>query len=262
MQRELVHIYGPLAINSFGLFIIIGLVAFSALFLSDPKRPRLISTDNYFNALSLAIITALIGGRLLFVITHWQILKHWWNIFEFWTGGFSLLGAVIALLAVMPLYLKKRKINIVRLLDLAAVYAPLLQSISRIGCFFAGCCFGLPTTLPFGVLNPDCGIREFAHTPLHPTQLYSAVLLLAIFLLQYFLLQHYFKKPGQLLCSYLSLMSVERFAVDFWRADREFITVAGLEFLSIPQVVALIIASGALITFGIITLHNNKSAHS
>lgn len=262
MQRELIHIYGPLAINSFGLFIIIGLVIFSALFLSDPKRSQLISTDDYFNGLSLAIITGLIGGRSLFVITHWKIIKHWWNIFEFWVGGFSLLGAVIALLLIMPLYLKKRKIKIVRLLDLVAIYAPLLQSISRVGCFFAGCCFGLPTSLPFGVINNECEIPEFAHKPLHPTQLYSALALLIIFLLQYFVLQYYFKKPGQLFCSYLFLMSAERFINDFWRADREMVTMPGLEFLSIPQAVALIIACGALIAFGIITFSKHKSVRS
>ncbi len=262
MHRELVHLYGPLAINSFGLFIIIGLVVFSALILSDPKRTRLISTDQYFNTLSLAILAALIGGRSLFVLSHWKQIKPWWNIFAFWLGGFSLLGAVIALLLVMPLYLKKRKIKIVELLDLAAIYAPLLQAISRIGCFFAGCCFGLPTSLPFGVINNECGIPEFAYKPLHPTQLYSAFGLLAIFLLLYFVLQYYFKKPGQLICAYLFLMSLERFFVDLWRADREFLSTSGLQFLSVPQLVASIIALCAGIVFAIITFGKNKRAHS
>jgi phosphatidylglycerol---prolipoprotein diacylglyceryl transferase len=258
MKRELIHIYGPLAINSFGLFIIIGLVISSVLLLSDPKRSKLISIDDYFNALSLAIVTALIGGRSLFVITHWKTIEHWWNIFEFWVGGFSLLGTVVALLSIMPLYLKKRKINIIGLLDLVAIYAPLVQSISRIGCFFAGCCFGLPTSLPFGVINSECGIPEFANKTLHPTQLYSAFALLGIFLLHYFVLQYYFKKPGQLFISYLFLMSIERFTVDFWRANRELITISRLEFLSIPQVIALIIATAALVAFRIITLHKPK----
>ena len=262
MHRELIHLYGPLAINTFGLFIIIGLVVFSALILSDPKRSQLISTENYFNALSLAILTALIGGRLLFVITHWQTINSWWNIFEFWNGGFSLLGAVFTLLLVMPLYFKRRKIKIIALLDLAAIYLPLLQSISRIGCFFAGCCFGSPTTLPFGIINTECGIQELSNKPLHPTQLYSALSLLGIFLLLYFILQYHFKKPGQLLCAYLFLMSIERFTNDFWRADREFLTINRLEFLSIPQAAAFIIATGSIITFGIITFRKNKHVHS
>ena len=262
MHRELVHLYGPLAINSFGLFIIIGLVVFSALILSDPKRARLIGTDQYFNALSLAILTAMFGGRALFVITHLHYFKHWWEFFAFWMGGFSLLGAAISLLLVIPIYLLIKKIKCIELFDLAAIYLPLLQSISRIGCFFAGCCFGLPTSLPFGVMNNECGIAGLNNKPLHPTQLYHACALFCIFLLLYFVLQYYFKKPGQLICAYLFLMSIERFLVDFWRADREFLSTPGLQFLSVPQLVAISIALGASIVFAIITFGKNKRVHS
>ncbi len=253
MHRELLHLYGPIYIHSFGLFIIIGLIVFSALFLSDPKRPKLISNDQYFNALSLAILAALFGGRFLFVITHLQLMDHWWSPFAFWHGGFSLLGGVIALLIVMPFYFKKHKIKIISLFDLAAIYAPLLQSISRIGCFFAGCCFGAPTSLFFGTINPECQIPALRNTPLHPTQLYSSFILLGIFLLQYFILQYYFKKPGQLMCAYLFLMSLERFLVDFWRADREFTGISTL--ISFPQIVALGIALLAGIIFFFITFN-------
>lgn len=260
MHRELLHLYGPLSINSFGLFIIIGLIVFSALFLSDPKRAKLISTDQYFNVLSLAILTALIGGRFLFVITHLQMMEHWWSPFEFWQGGFSLLGGVLALIMVLPLYVKNHKLKIINLLDLAAIYAPLLQSISRIGCFFAGCCFGAPTDLIFGVINPECSIMQLRSTRLHPTQLYSSFMLLGIFLLLYFVLQYYFKKPGQLICAYLFLMSFERFFVDFWRADREFTSVSSI--FSLPQLVALAIALIAGLAFCVITFRKNKHVHS
>lgn len=262
MHRQLLHLYGPLAINSFGLFIVIGLIVFSALFLSDPKRPKLISLDTYFNGLSLAILAGLIGGRLLFVITHWSMIENWGNIFAFWLGGFSLLGGIIALLLVIPLYLRMNDVTIIPLLDLAATYAPLLQSISRLGCFFAGCCFGIPTTLPFGIINTECGILGMNNKFLHPTQLYSAFSLLGIFLLLYFILQYYFQKPGQLFFAYLFLMSLERFTVDFWRADREYLSITALQLFSIPQWVALCIALSSAIAFGIITIGKHKRIHT
>ena len=87
MHRELIDLYGPLAINSFGLMIIIGLIIFSLLTVSDPKRPKIVSTDQYFNLLSLAIIVGLAGGRLLFVITNWKNLPSFWHIFAFLGGG-------------------------------------------------------------------------------------------------------------------------------------------------------------------------------
>lgn len=238
MHKELFHIYGPLAINSFGLMIIIGLVVFSALFLSDPKRAKLIGTDDYFNALSLGILVGIIGGRALFVITNLDTFSHWTEIFEFWMGGFSLLGGLLALVIALPLYLHKKRVNIIALLDLAAVYAPLLQAISRIGCFFAGCCYGIPTTCTFGVINP-----HYSHSmAVHPTQLYSAGALFIIFLLMYVIFQKLCTKPGQLLCIYLIVMCIERFTIDFWRADPQFFSSNWLTAFSIPQWIALAIA--------------------
>lgn len=246
MHRELIHLYGPFAINTFGLFIIIGLIIFSTLVLADPKRKKIISADSYWNALATAIFCALIGGRLLFVITHWNSLQSYWHIFAIWQGGFSLLGAVAAVVIYMPFYFRKKSLDTLALLDLAVIYAPLLQAIARIGCFFAGCCFGAPTLLPLGIFNPECPIQAYMHKPLHPTQLYSAGALFIIFLALYFVFQKQYKKPGQLLCIYLILISAERFIIDFWRGDREFFATAYLQGASVPQLSALAIGFAAL----------------
>jgi phosphatidylglycerol---prolipoprotein diacylglyceryl transferase len=246
MHRELVPIYGPFRINSFGVFIVIGLLVFSFLLLKDPRRKKLITVDQYYNILSLAIIVALIGGRFLYIITNWHLLDAWWEIFAIWQGGFSLLGGILALLFFMPIYFKKSGIPALQFLDLAATYAPLLQSISRIGCFFAGCCFGIATNLPFGIMNSHC------NHAMHPTQLYSAITLFIIFVIMFCIAQYKARYPGQLVCIYLFLISVERFTVDFWRADREF--VSSISAFSIVQLIAAAIAMGALITFAYINL--------
>ena len=245
MHRELIHLYGPFAINSFGLMIIIGLLIFSLLILSDPKRTKILSSEQYFNLLAPAILVALVGGRLLYVIAHWHSIDSFLEIFAVWQGGFSLLGGVIALLLVMPYFFKKNHISLLPFLDLAAIYAPLLQGISRFGCFFAGCCFGSPTNSFLGIINPSCSIESYINKPLHPTQLYSAFALFLIFLSMYFVFQYRFKYPGQLACFYLILMSTERFIIDFWRGDREFLSTPGLNIISIPQLVAVLIAFAA-----------------
>ena len=226
MHPELVHLYGPIAINTFGLCIIIGIIIFSLCLINDQKSVKIISPDQYFNILAIAIITALVGGRLLFVLTNSDALDNWKEMFFFWQGGFSLLGGVLALLIVMPWYFKNHHIPTIAFFDRVAIYAPLLQSISRIGCFFAGCCFGTPIAFsPF--LN-------------HPTQLYSASMLLLIFLGMYFIIQAKYAYPGQLLCIYLILISIERFMLDFWRGDREYLST--LTLFSIQQLLALLLA--------------------
>lgn len=147
-MRELFSLYGPVGIQSFGLFIVIGILIFTFLFLQDPRRKNLISSEQYYNGLSAAIIVGFLGGRLLYVATSDEPIS-FGQIFAFWEGGYSLLGGIVALTIFIPWYLKAHNIPILPLLDLVSIYAPLLQSISRIGCFFAGCCFGVVTHAPW-----------------------------------------------------------------------------------------------------------------
>jgi len=259
MQRELLHLYGPFAINTFGLMIVVGLIIFSCLVLIDPRRPRILSTENYINILVPAIIAGLLGGRLLFVLTNLDSIKHFIDIFAIWQGGFSLLGSVIALLLVMPFYFKAYKIDPYRFVDLVAPYLALLQAVARIGCFFGGCCFGIPTSLPFGIINFDCPIPEYMNKTLHPTQLYSAVALFSIFFLLYSCIRPVCTRPGQLFCIYLILMSLERFFIDYWRGDRELLV--SISLLSVAQIIALIICIAAIVEFIYLTFIKKTWRH-
>ncbi len=241
MQRELLHLYGPFSINSFGLMIIIGLLVFSYLLLKDPKRPSIISIENYFSMLTPGIIAAIAGGRLLFVLTHWNTFNNWIDIFAIWQGGFSLLGGIIALILVMPLYFKKYQIPILPFLDLIGIYAPLLQAISRIGCYLGGCCSGCPASYFFTT---------------HPAQLYSVAALLSIFLFMYFVARRWYLKPGQLFCIYLLAMSAERFFNDFFRDERE--TSSIITSLSVAQLISAVIFICACCAYYVFNLYKKN----
>lgn len=233
-MRELIHLYGPFSINSFGLILIVGLYIFSFLIVRDPKRAHIITVDEYYKILALSIIVGLLGGRLLFVASQWDSFESWWDIGAFWQGGFSLLGSICALVIFIPLYCKKYKIPTIQFLDLIAIYAPLLQAISRLGCFFAGCCFGVSIKNTFLPVSLQC-------FKTHPTQLYSAITLFFIFLGMHFFFNKFLQRPGQLFCIYLLLISAERFIIDFWRADREF--VLQITIFSLAQLIALALMS-------------------
>lgn len=239
MHPEVLHIYGPISIQWYGLMIFIGIVVFSWAFLKDPQRKKLISTDTFFDLVSLSIGVALLGGRILFLITNHEDITSLYDCIAVWDGGFSLLGSIVSLLLVLPWYLYKKGVPALKLMDLIAVYAPLLQSISRIGCFMAGCCYGCRTCVPWAI--------ERACSLIHPTQLYSAILLFIIFIIMKYVAQGFFKKPGQLILLYLILESVERFFVDFLRGDREFFADKGFwSLLSVHQIIALVLCVIAL----------------
>lgn len=248
MKRELLAIYGPLSINSYGVAIALGILIFLWLIKKNPQAIKLKLNEHILDLMLISIVTGVLGGRLLYMITEPEADISLFNFFSFWDGGFSLLGAVTAIVPVLAYCLHRIQIPILPCLDVVAIYAPLIQSISRIGCFFAGCCYGCTTTYPWGFTYTDPQSMAPLHQALHPAQLYSAISLLGIFALLYFVLQKVFTKPGQLLAAYLFLISIERFSVDFWRADRVIFN-AHTYPLSLHQNIALYIALAAAIFF-------------
>ena len=91
-------------------------------------------------------------------------------------------------------------------------------AFGRIGCFLNGCCFGLPTNLPWGVVFPPGSLADFyCHGErLHPTELYSSFSGLLIFIILALLYRHK-KFNGQILFWGLILYSIYRFLVEFLR---------------------------------------------
>lgn len=257
MHPELLHIYGPISIQWYGLMIFIGIVVFTYFVLKDPRRKKLISTDQFFDLVTLGIATGIIGGRLLFVLTNRHDISSLYDCIAIWDGGFSVLGSIVGILCIVPLYLRAKKIRALELLDLVSIYAPLLQSIARIGCFLAGCCYGCQTSVFWAVrCFGDC---QDACVLVHPTQLYSAFSLFLIFMIMRFCANFLGKKPGQLLILYIILESVERFVVDFWRGDREFLANSGFfAIFSLHQYVAMALCVVALIILFTIAVQAHK----
>ena len=253
MHRELIHIYGPFSINSYGVAIAIGIIVFMLLAVRNPRRKQLMSANQFSESILVGILAGIIGGRLLFILTSWHMFATFGEFFSIWDGGFAVLGTILAIILAVPLNLKKQLIPILPFLDLVGLYAPLLYAISRIGCFAAGCCYGLPTSLPWGYIYSDPDSIAPLHVALHPTQLYSSGISLLVFFFMIGIAQRIFKNPGQLFMIYLALTSSERFIVDFWRADREYLSQPAFALLSVYQWIALGIFFSSLIGFFIVS---------
>ena len=257
MYPNICQIYGPLYLNNYGLAIFIGILVFIKLANKNPRRQKLISEDKFINIVIYGTIVGIIGGRLLNIINNFKDYTLY-EAFAFWEPGYSVLGSIIAITIFLCIFLKKEKIPVLPFLDLVGIYTPLLQSISRIGCFLAGCCYGQKTNLPWAIVytHPDLATdMAFKFVPIHPTQLYSSALLFISFLILR-QLAYKFKTPGLLICSYFMLSSIERFTVDFLRADREFYNNQLFSFLSIHQWISVLIFILAFISF--IYLYKNK----
>lgn len=245
MSPQLLHIYGPLFINVYGLFIAIGVGVALLLGLRDKKLALIVSNDELSVYIFYTILVAVLGGRLLFAFDHWNDLPSVFYLLQLWRPGYSVLGAVIAVVTFSVIYWKKAEKNPLKILDRIALYVPLAHSISRFGCYFAGCCYGISTHAVWAVTYTHPQHLAPLGIPLHPTQLYSALGLFILFLALFYA-EKYLTTPGQLVGLYLTGTGVERFGVDFLRADRRLVSSS---YISTTQVVALMIIGTGLVIF-------------
>lgn len=182
------------------------------------------------------VFFGLIGARLLSVAIKWKYLAamgYTLGRAVFRTKGFASLGGFAFELLTLLAFTKfrEKKISFLVCADYGMPFLLLHQAFVRIGCFCAGCCLGLPTNLPWGVV-----FTTLPDHPRHPTQLYSVVFLIIIFITTRYI---YKKKPPTGITFYTSLAMYGffRYFVEQLRIDSVFIvgmvTLAELTMLSI-----------------------------
>jgi phosphatidylglycerol---prolipoprotein diacylglyceryl transferase len=243
----LLPLYGSLGIQSFGLSVVIGLLVSLYLMKTHTLCVHRLSFDELYRVLFVALCASIVGGKLLFVS----------RSSGFGLTGFSLMGSIFGFLVSVPVYLKVYNIPLWPVLDLCAIHAPLLQSISRIGCFFAGCCYGNPSNVRWAVMYTDPFSFAPLNTYLHPTQLYSALILAGIFLtLRNISTVTYV--PGNPLLFYLGAIGFERFVMDFFRGDRDYFDY--ISFISVHQLIALLLLIGSILAWNVI--HKTKRSET
>jgi phosphatidylglycerol:prolipoprotein diacylglycerol transferase len=116
--------------------------------------------------------------------------------------------------------MRRQNLPILATCDIFAPGIALGQAIGRLGCLSAGCCWGIPTHVPWAITfrNPQAGELTGVPLgiPLHPTQLYESVADALIFLFLYFQIARA-HTSGTILGWYLTLYSAARFAIEFFR---------------------------------------------
>ena len=126
------------------------------------------------------IISALIGAKLLLLVTDFQTFRN--NPARAASAcsrsGGVFYGGLILAVVVALIYIRRVGLPLWTTCDVFAPGIALGHVIGRFGCFFAGCCWGKPTTLPWAITFTDpfaaANVGTPLNVPLHPTQLYEA----------------------------------------------------------------------------------------
>lgn len=238
MRPELFNIFG-VSVYSYGFALA---VAFAVATLAVTCEVRRYSIDPGY-VLDLGILTcvsSVVGSRLVFVLLN----ASWYmnapeQILRLTDGGLSFHGGLAAGILSGIVYCRIRGIDRWQMADIVAPYVALGYAIVRIGCFLRGCCYGVPSGLPWAF-----PVSEFDDIPRHPTQLYSFALSLLLFLYLLSRRNHTGFK-GMLMFQYVALYSIMRFLVEFVRDGERLalgLTLAQFVSLGVGAVTFILIA--------------------
>jgi phosphatidylglycerol:prolipoprotein diacylglycerol transferase len=172
----------------------------------------------------IIIIAAIVGAKLLLVAVDFNYYRgHPAEIFSLARSGGVFYGGLIAAVLAAFWYLRRHKMPVWVTCDVFAPGIALGHAIGRVGCLFAGCCFGRPTTLPWGIVFSDPFAASYVGTPLgvhlHPTQLYEAGAELAILALLLAVERRGRPFAGRTFWFYTLLYGVSRFVIEYFRGD-------------------------------------------
>lgn len=187
------------------------------------------------------IISALIGAKLMLLIVEFEHFSL--SLADLWVllrSGGVFYGGLFLAVPVALWYMRRHRMPTWPTCDIFAPGIALGQAIGRIGCLMAGCCFGRPTSMPWGITFTNPLAASNVGTPLgvtlHPTQLYESGVDLFIF--AFLLLTERRGRPfhGRTFWGYALLYGIARFIIEMYRGDERgtvFDVLSTSQFLSI-----------------------------
>ncbi len=244
----------PWSLHTYGLLIATGFL-FAMTLASRQARLEGEDPDRIVDLAFYVLLWGLIGSRIVFIFTKWDdYMRNPVEILMFWRGGLVWYGGFIGAAIYEIYYCRRFRLNFLKMADLQIPYVALGHAFGRLGCVAAGCCFGKPTDMPWGIHFPvgsmahsaqqQAGLINFgdaAHA-VHPTQLYESGAELAMFALLV-LFRPYKRFHGHLLLIWLGAYPVIRSIIEMFRGDKE----RGIYFyLSTSQYISILIAGAAI----------------
>lgn len=247
MKNELLTI-GPVTIYGYGLMIAIGII--SAYMTAEYRAKRkALKYELIFNLTIWCALGGILGAKLLYLITQINsIIADPRTLLDV-SEGFVVYGGIIGGIFAGYLFCRKHKLNFLRYFDLVMPSIALAQGFGRIGCLFAGCCYGVKTTSPIGIIFHNSGYAPNGER-LVPTQPISSALNFLNFIALLWISKRT-KVSGQVAGFYLIFYSVGRFIIEFFRGDLERGTIGSLSTSQFISIFLFIIGLAIVIGRGI-----------
>ncbi len=229
---------GPVTIHWYGVFMAAGFLAGLYTWQRLGRREGL-GFNLCSDLLFWVILAGILGARITYVVAEWDYYaRDPLAIVMLNRGGLVYYGGMVAAVAAVGIFARRRGLPPLRLYDLAATAVPLAHALGRVGCFLNGCCYGAPSAWAVAVRYPsragsdhECAVwrdQVEAHLlapsathslPVHPVQLYEAACNVLFFVLLVWLYRRR-RGNGSVAGAYLIGYGLIRFAMECFRGDR------------------------------------------
>lgn len=244
---------GPVTFHMYGLMIAIGFLAALLLCLYRGKKKNL-SEDIIYGIFFCAIFGGMAGSRILYYIVEIPHIIEDPSILWNFKNGYVVYGGIIGGVLTSLIYCKIKKQRFLTYFDLVMPAVSLAQGFGRLGCFFAGCCYGRETDAWYGITFHNSAFAPNG-VKLIPTQLISSA---GNFLFCALLLIYAKREPkeGRVAAAYLLLYGIGRFLIEFLRNDYR----GSVGVLSTSQLISIGIVALGVVLFAVAAKFEKKEA--
>lgn len=213
--------------RSLPMYGLLGLLGFLlGLLFVILRVPRFsLSRDDAAYIYVFAALGALAGAKLLYLLTVLPRLAELVRsgagaaaLLAYVSGGFVFLGAIPGGLAAARLAARAYRVRLADFMPLLVPALALVAALGRVGCFCAGCCYGVECDSPVSVVFPAASLAAPPGVPRLPVQLFEAAVQLALFLA----LLWFTARPRRTRFAaefYLACYCPARFVLEFFRGD-------------------------------------------
>lgn len=266
MYPELFRI-GGITIYTYGVFLALAFLS-AILFTVRLAAREGLPKERVYDLSLWMLLASLVGSKILMLIVEPQYRQDPVQLFslDFLRSGGVFYGGLIGALLTGYVLMKRYQLPWWKTADVFAPGVALGNFLGRQGCFAAGCCWGTPTSSPWGVRFTELG-HQITGVPtnvaLHPAQLYESFAMLIVF--GVLLWAHKHKRfDGQVILLYALLYSVVRFANEFVRDNKrsDLLGLTALTGLSTSQLISILIGVSALVVLIVRWRRSNAMAKS
>jgi len=238
---------GPITVYTYGVLLAAAYL-FGLQLARVRAKQRGLDANRVLDLGIYIIISALVGAKLLLLITDFKsFTADPRELLTLARSGGVFYGGLIVAVVVALWYIRRVGLPLWTTCDVFAPGIALGHVVGRFGCLFAGCCYGKPTTRPWGITFTDPFAAANVGTPLgvalHPTQLYEAGAELLILVVLLVTERKGRPFPGRTFWLYMLLYAISRFIIEFYRGDDR----GTVGMFSTSQFISIVLAPLAIV---------------